>query len=156
MIFNLLKVPRVISCNYLNIIMHMRIFLKGDSASYFVKIIWCPRWFCNALPLLRLCIVYLRSPKGSCCPISEDLSCFCSFSWQCVETIRSGNGSCSTRMSGYELFGNIPDQRVVTKEPNLRPPSPLNTLIPGSFHAHLLRKTNDLLLVPHRWNRRGL
>ena len=26
-------------------------------------------------PILRLCIAYLRSPKGGCCSISDDLSC---------------------------------------------------------------------------------
>ena len=26
-------------------------------------------------PLLRQCLLYLRSPKGGCCSISDDLSC---------------------------------------------------------------------------------
>ena len=44
------------------------------------KIIWCPRWFCNPPPLFGGCILhYLRSPKGGCCSISDDMSCTCSF-----------------------------------------------------------------------------
>ena len=29
----------------------------------------------NPPPILRLCIAFLRSPKGGCCSISDDLSC---------------------------------------------------------------------------------
>ena len=43
----------------------------GCTASYFVKIIWPPLfWGCVLL--------HLRSPKGGCCSISDDLSCSCS------------------------------------------------------------------------------
>ena len=39
---------------------------------------WCSRWFCNPPPpRLRQCIAYMRSPKGGCCSISDDL--FCSY-----------------------------------------------------------------------------
>ena len=44
------------------------------TASYFVKIIRCSRWFCTPLFLGRV-LFYLRSPKGGCCSISDDLSC---------------------------------------------------------------------------------
>ena len=50
----------------------------GCTASCFVGIMWCIRWFCNPPPppLLWGCEwLYLRSPKGSCCSISDDLSC---------------------------------------------------------------------------------
>ena len=48
----------------------------GCTASYFVKIIWCFRWFCNPPPLFwGSVLLYLRSPKGGCCSISDDLPC---------------------------------------------------------------------------------
>ena len=48
----------------------------GCTASYFVKIIWCSRWFCKPPPKFWGCVLlYLRSPKGGCCSISDDLSC---------------------------------------------------------------------------------
>ena len=48
----------------------------GCTASYFVKIIWCSCWFCNPPPLFwGLILLILRSPKGGCCSISNDLSC---------------------------------------------------------------------------------
>ena len=61
------------------------------TASYFVKIIWCSCWFCNPPPLFWCWILLiLRSPKGGCCSISDDLSCSCicsnieiSLSWTC-------------------------------------------------------------------------
>ena len=49
------------------------------TASCFVKIIWCSRWFCKAPPppnpFYGCVLLYLRSPKGGCCSISDDLSC---------------------------------------------------------------------------------
>ena len=48
------------------------------TASYFVKIIWCSCWFCNPPPLFwGWILLILRSPKGGCCSISDDLSCSC-------------------------------------------------------------------------------
>ena len=45
----------------------------GCTASYFVLIIWCSRWFC--IPLFWVSVLlYLRSPKGRCCSILDDLS----------------------------------------------------------------------------------
>ena len=45
--------------------------------SYFVKIIWCSCWLCTPPPLFwGWILLILRSPKGSCCSISDDLSCF--------------------------------------------------------------------------------
>ena len=51
----------------------------GCTASYFVKIIWCSGWFCTPPPRLfwGCVLLYLRSPKGGCCSISDDLSCYC-------------------------------------------------------------------------------
>ena len=51
----------------------------GCTDSYFVQIIWCSCWFCNPRPpppprfLLRYVLLYLWSPKGGCCSISDDL-----------------------------------------------------------------------------------
>ena len=50
----------------------------GCTASYFVKIIWCPHWFCNPPPILSV-LLDLGSPKGGCSSISDDL--FCSSNW---------------------------------------------------------------------------
>ena len=46
----------------------------GCTASYFVKIIWCSRWFCIPLSWGSV-LLYLRSPKGCCWWIWDDLSC---------------------------------------------------------------------------------
>ena len=55
----------------------------GCTASYFVKIIWCFCLFCNPPPLFwGWILLILRSPKGGCCSISDDLSCsWSSSSW---------------------------------------------------------------------------
>ena len=51
-----------------------------------VKIIWCFRWFSNPPPLIwGSVLLYMRSPKGGCCPLYDDLSCsyvqfMCNFS----------------------------------------------------------------------------
>ena len=34
-----------------------------NTASYFVKIIWCSRWFCNP-PILRLCYALFAVAEG--------------------------------------------------------------------------------------------
>ena len=48
----------------------------GCTASYFVLIIGCSRWFCNPPPLFSCSVLlYLRSPKSGCCSIFDDLSC---------------------------------------------------------------------------------
>ena len=40
------------------------------------KNLWCSRWFCTPPPLFWGCVLlYLRSPKGGYCSISDDLSC---------------------------------------------------------------------------------
>ena len=67
----------------------------GYTASYIVKIIWWSPWFCSPPPLIwGSALLYLRSPKGGCYSISEDLSCssnkkydYCSMWWFCFEQI---------------------------------------------------------------------
>ena len=49
----------------------------GCTASYFVKIIRCSRWFCPPPFFRGSVLLYLRSQKGGCCSIPDDLSCSC-------------------------------------------------------------------------------
>ena len=51
----------------------------GCMATYFVKILRCSRWFCKSPSFEASIFLYLQSQKGSCCSISDDLSC--SSSW---------------------------------------------------------------------------
>ena len=49
----------------------------GCTVSYFVKIIWYSRWFCNPLPIIwGSALLHLRSPKGGCRSISDDVLSF--------------------------------------------------------------------------------
>ena len=45
------------------------------TASYFVKIIYCSCWFWTPPLFWGWILLILRSPKGGCCSISDDLSC---------------------------------------------------------------------------------
>ena len=45
------------------------------TASYFNKITWCSRWFCTPLTWGSV-LLYLRSPKGGYCSVSDDLCWF--------------------------------------------------------------------------------
>ena len=57
---------------------------SGAPLPYFVKIIWCSRWFCNPPPLFwGSVLLYLRSPTDGCCSISDDLSCSCIYDCIC-------------------------------------------------------------------------
>ena len=55
------------------------IFRNGSRMHRFIlkKIILCSRWFCNPHLFWGSVLLYLQSPKGGCCSISGDLSCFC-------------------------------------------------------------------------------
>ena len=55
----------------------------GCTASYFVKIIWCSRWFCNP-PILRVCIALFAVAEGW---LLLDIGWFILFmikSWRCL------------------------------------------------------------------------
>ena len=46
-----------------NCLVVMALVLVGCTASNFIKIIWCSRWFCNP-PILRLCIALFAVAEG--------------------------------------------------------------------------------------------
>ena len=48
----------------------------GCTATYFIKIQGCFRWYCQPHPLIwDSVLLYLQSPKGGWCSISDDWSC---------------------------------------------------------------------------------
>ena len=51
------------------------------TATYFIKILGCSRWFCNRPPpvIWGSVLFYLQLPKGGFCSISDDLSCSCAW-----------------------------------------------------------------------------
>ena len=51
--------------------------MSGAPLHSLSNIIWCSRWFCTPPPLFwGGVLLNLRSPRGGCCSISDDLSCF--------------------------------------------------------------------------------
>ena len=53
--------------------------LNGHRVHRFIicLILWCSRWFYNPPVIWGSALLYLRSPKGGCCSVSDDLPCSC-------------------------------------------------------------------------------